>query len=232
MQEFQVRSLGMMPYQQAWDLQIQLADQIAAGTIPSTLLLLEHPHTITFGRSSKPSNLLWDEAELEQHGVQVFWVDRGGDVTYHGPGQLIGYPLIKLNTASLVNSDKDMGGVIPKADYTGYLRRLEQVLIDSLEHFGIRGERLKDLTGVWVGRSKIAAIGVKVDARGITRHGFALNVAPDMRYWDGIIGCGLQGYTTTSMAEILRSAPPFEEVIRAVVNSFEGVFKVKCQWIT
>jgi lipoate-protein ligase B len=125
-----------------------------------------------------------------------------------------------------------MSGVIPKADYTGYLGRLEQVLFDSLEHFGIRGERLKDLTGVWVNRSKIAAIGVKVDARGITRHGFALNITPDMRYWDGIIGCGLQGYTPTSMVEILRSAPPMEEVIRAVVNSFEGVFKVKCQWIT
>ena len=222
----------MVPYQQAWDLQVQISDQIAAGEIPSTLLLLEHPHTITFGRRGKQTNLLWAEAELEQRGVQVYWVDRGGDVTYHGPGQLVGYPLIKLNATSLVDTDKDMGGEIPKADYIGYLRMLEQVLINSLETFGIQGERFKDLTGVWVKRSKIAAIGVKVDARGITRHGFALNVAPDMRYWDGIIGCGLQGYTTTSMAEVLHSIPPMDEVMRAVVNSFEGVFKVNCQWIT
>ncbi len=232
MQLCHVRYLGMVPYQQAWDLQAQLADQIATGEIPPTLLLLEHPHTITFGRRGKVSNLLWSDEELKQRGVQVYWVDRGGDVTYHGPGQLVGYPLLPLNPLHSASFKEAASDRIPQADYTGYLRKLEQVLIDALQQFGIPAGRIKNLTGVWVNGSKIAAIGVKVDVHGISRHGFALNVSPDMSYWDGIIGCGLSGYSITSVAALLPSPPTIEEVVQGIITAFEGVFKVRCQRIT
>jgi len=223
-----VRWLGLMAYQPAWDLQNRLATQIAAGELPPTLLLLEHPHTITFGRSGKATNLLWNEDELAQRGVQVFWVDRGGDVTYHGPGQLVGYPLVQLNPASLIASQSSGITMLPRVDYIAYLRQLEQVLIQALHQFDLPAERIKHLTGVWVKRSKIAAIGVKVDAHGVTRHGFALNVAPDMSYWQGIIGCGLAGFTVTSMAELLPAPPPMEQVRQAVISAFEAVFNLEC----
>jgi len=228
MQICHVRQLGRMPYQQAWDLQNQLAAQIASGELPATLLLLEHPHTITFGRSGKAANLLWSEAMLKQRGIEVFWVDRGGDVTYHGPGQLVGYPLMQLNTRDLITSAQIDSSTLPRIDYIAYLRQLEEVLILALLKFGISAGRLKKLTGVWVERAKIAAIGVKVDARGITRHGFALNVAPDMSYWESIIGCGLQGYSPTSMAELLPTPPAMSEVHQAVISAFEAVFGLRC----
>jgi lipoyl(octanoyl) transferase len=232
MQTCQVRCLGLVPYQQAWDLQGQLASQIASGELPATLLLLEHPHTFTFGRSGHATNLLWSKAELENRRVQVFWVDRGGDVTYHGPGQLVGYPLIPLNTSGLITSDVTDNAALPQVDYIGYLRKLEQVLILTLQQFGIHAQRIKNLTGVWVNGSKIAAIGIKVDARGITRHGFALNVAPDMSYWDGIIGCGLAGYSVTSMATLLTDPPSMQQVIHAVITVFEEVFQLTCHAFT
>jgi lipoyl(octanoyl) transferase len=232
MQACHVQVLGLMPYQLAWDLQIQLAGQIATGEVPPTLLLLEHPHTFTFGRSGKASNLLWSDVELKQRGIQVYWVDRGGDVTYHGPGQLVGYPLLPLNTIGLINPQQSSVEIIPRADYIGYLRQLEQVLILTLHHFGLTGERHKSLTGVWVKGSKIAAIGVKVDSHGVTRHGFALNIAPDMSYWDGIIACGLAGYSVTSMADLISLPPPMQEVIQAIVKSFAKVFSVECLMVS
>jgi len=232
MQSCHVRWLGLVPYQQAWDLQVQLAGQIAAGVLPATLLLLEHPHTITFGRSGKVTNLLWSEAELKQRGIEVFWADRGGDVTYHGPGQLVGYPLMPLNSTGLMNAQQTSIDAIPHADYIGYLRKLEQVLILTLRQFGVNAERLEKLTGVWVNRSKIAAIGVKVDSHGISRHGFALNVAPDMSYWDGIIGCGLAGYSVTSLTDLISTPPPMQLVVQATVSSFEKVFDVNCLMVT
>jgi lipoyl(octanoyl) transferase len=232
MQCCHVRWLGLVPYQQAWDLQVNLAGQIAAGELPPTMLLLEHPHTITFGRRGQPINLLWSEAELKQHGVDVFWVDRGGDVTYHGPGQLVGYPLLPLNTANLINTQGTSVDTIPHADYVGYLRNLEQVLILALHQFGINAARLENLTGVWVNRSKIAAIGVKVDSHGISRHGFALNVAPNMSYWDSIIGCGLTDHSVTSLADLISTPPPMQDVGKAIVSSFEQVFGIDCQMVT
>ncbi len=232
MQPYQVHCLGLVPYQQAWDLQAQLAGKIAVGELPPTLLLLEHPHTFTFGRRGQAASLLWSETELKQRGIEVYWVDRGGDVTYHGPGQLVGYPLIPLNVNGLVNSSLVDSSTLPHADYTGYLRKLEHVLIQALHQFQVTGERIEHLTGVWVDGSKIAAIGVKVDAHGITRHGFALNVTPDMSYWDGIIGCGLSGYSVTSLA-VLKSAPPsMQQVIQAVIAAFEDVFEVSCQVVS
>lgn len=223
-----MRWLGLVPYQQAWDLQADLARQIATGEQPPTLLLLEHPHTYTFGRSGHASNLRWNKAELERRGVQVLWVDRGGDVTYHGPGQLVGYPLIPLRIDGLVSPGMDSSTPLPQADYLGYLRSLEQVIILALKQLGVQAGRLHNLTGVWVAGAKIAAIGVKVDARGITRHGFALNVAPDMSYWDGIIGCGLEGHPVTSLSRLLPEPPPMQQVIQAVIGAFAEVFTVRC----
>jgi lipoate-protein ligase B len=228
MQICHVRCLGLTPYQQAWDLQAELAGQIAAGETPPTLLLLEHPHTYTFGRRGQAANLVWCETELKQRGIDVFWVDRGGDVTYHGPGQLVGYPLIPLQIDGLMAQDHPGSSHLPQADYTGYLRKLELVLIHALGEFDLQAEIIKNLTGVWVKGAKIAAIGVKVDSHGITRHGFALNVAPDMTYWDGIIACGLEGLPVTSLASLLPNPPPMLQVIQAVVRAFEELFEVKC----
>ncbi len=232
-----VLDLGLIEYRRAWELQEQLATQIAHGQIPATLLLLEHPHVYTFGRRGRNEHLLWDETERARRGVEIFWVDRGGDVTYHGPGQLVGYPLLPLGTV-------DAHQRLPQADYVGYVRRLEKVLIQALAHFGIVGGQIPGLTGVWVQAdvwsrclrcrpedrqkpAKIAAIGVKVDANGISRHGFALNVAPDMEYWQGIVACGLADYAVVSMADLLPSAPSMEEVKKRVVQSFQEVFEVE-----
>jgi len=216
-----VQFLGRLPYEQAWKLQDELAAQIAAGQQLPTLLLLEHPHTYTFGRRGKEQNLLWSPAELEQHGVAVYWVDRGGDVTYHGPGQLVGYPLLPLGPLS-------QDARLPQADYVGYLRRLEEVLILTLANYGVQGKRVEGMTGVWVEKDaqdcKIASIGVKVDARGVTRHGFALNVAPDMQYWNGIIACGLVGCPLTSLAELLPEPPTIAQVADTTSLCFGQVF--------
>ncbi len=224
-----VHWLGQMPYQQAWDLQNRLAEEIGRGQRPPTLLLLEHPHTYTFGRRGQAANLLWDEAELARRGVSVHWVDRGGDVTYHGPGQLVGYPLLPLGAPLPVTDSSSPR--LPQADYTGYLRRLEESLIQALAKLGASAQRLQGLTGVWVPAAqatpplaKIAAIGVKVDARGVSRHGFALNVDPQMEYWQGIIACGLAGYAVTSLAEVLGASPPMTQVRRAVVRAFGQLF--------
>jgi lipoate-protein ligase B len=229
--------LGLTPYQQAWDLQNRLAAEIAAGNRPPALLLLEHPHTYTFGRSGHPENLVWDSAELERRGVAVHWVDRGGDVTYHGPGQLVGYPLLPLAPAGLLSNPPGETARLPKADYVGYLRRLEAVLITALFHLGLAAGQIPGLTGVWIQPNvlsrcrfcppekrlkpaKIAAIGVKVDARGVSRHGFALNVAPQMDYWQGIIGCGLKDSPVTSLEELLDPAPTMQRVTELVVAAF------------
>jgi len=232
MQICHVRCLGLLPYQQAWDLQAELAGKIAAGENPPTLLLLEHPHTYTFGRRGQAASLLWSEAELKRRAIEVFWVDRGGDVTYHGPGQLVGYPLIPLRMEGLVTPGVPGSTHPPHADYTGYLRKLEQVLIHALREFGVQAETIKNLTGVWVEGAKIAAIGVKVDSHGITRHGFALNVAPDMTYWDGIIACGLTGHSVTSLSRILPDQPAMQQVIQAVVRAFEYIFEVECVMVS
>lgn len=233
-----------MAYRQAWQLQDRLATQVASGARPPTLLLLEHPHVYTFGRRGEAQNLVWDEEELERHGVEVVWSDRGGDVTYHGPGQIVGYPLLPLGSVYAGASSSatgDAGQRLPQADYVGYLRKLEETIILALLRLGVAGGQLPGLTGVWVQAhvpsrcrqcapslrqpmAKIAAIGVKVDGRGVSRHGFALNVAPDMSYWEGIIGCGLKDYPVTSLAEIRSPPPAVEEATQALVDAFGEVF--------
>lgn len=229
-QKCEVIRLGVMPYEQAWRLQDDFAAQIHAGKRPATLLLLEHPPTYTFGRSGHSANLLWDEAELARRGISLYWVDRGGDVTYHGPGQLVGYPLLPLAQGGLQVESMDGKPRLPQADYVGYVRKLEQTLIKALACLEVASKPIKGMTGVWVQPdpqrppAKIAAIGVKVDAHGVSRHGFALNVNPDMSYWEGIIGCGLKDFPVTCLAELLHPVPPIEQVMDEVVAAFESIF--------
>jgi lipoate-protein ligase B len=243
-----VEDLGLIEYETAWKLQDQYAAEIAEGKRRPTLLLLEHPHVYTFGRRGKQENLLWGESQLKEKGIAIHWVDRGGDVTYHGPGQLVGYPLIPLIPLRLppisqkTEGEKEGGAMrIPDADYVGYLRKLEQTIIAALARLGLAAGQRPGLTGVWIQAdvhsrcprcspedrkksAKIAAIGVKVDVRGVSRHGFALNVNPDMVYWDGIIACGLQDEPVVSLADLFESPPPMAEVKREVVRAFEEVF--------
>ena len=242
-----VHKLGILPYDQAWKLQQRLAAEIARGERPATLLLLQHPHTYTFGRRGDPDNLLWDESALQRRGISVHWVDRGGDVTYHGPGQLVGYPLVPLAAGGLsVQKPAQEPGSdaarIPRADYVGYVRKLESTLITALAKLGAVSGQLQGLTGVWVqphvpsrclycppeirsAPAKIAAIGVKVDVKGISRHGFALNVDPDMSYWEGIVGCGLEEYPTACLADLLDPPPTLDAVMDKVIESFGSIFK-------
>jgi len=245
--KFIVEDLGLIDYETAWKLQDQYAAEIAEGKRPPTLLLLEHPHVYTFGRKGKQENLLWGEEQLKEKGIDIHWVDRGGDVTYHGPGQLVGYPLlplIPLTPTPLPQGEgrRGEGGAhIPQADYVGYVRKLEKTIITALARLGLVSGQRKGLTGVWVQAdvhsrcprcspedrkkpAKIAAIGVKVDVHGVSRHGFALNVDPDMEYWDGIIACGLQDEPIVSLADLFVDPPSMEQVKAEVVKAFGEVF--------
>lgn len=243
MQPLVIENLGLIDYEPAWKLQDEYAVEIAAGTRPPTLLLLEHPHTFTFGRRGNAENLLWSPEELQRRGVSVHWVDRGGDVTYHGPGQLVGYPLLPLSPISLPSNLYPASSRIPDADYVGYIRKLEQALILALARLGLVAGQIPGLTGVWVQAdvysrctrcrpgdrqkpAKVAAIGVKVDARGVSRHGFALNVNPDMEYFDGIIACGLADHPVVSLADLLEPVPPMEKVKAEVVSAFRTIFEI------
>jgi len=232
----EIFDLGLIDYEAAWRLQDQYAVEIAAGTRPPTLLLLEHPHVYTFGRKGNTDNLLWDETQLKEKGISTYWVDRGGDVTYHGPGQLVGYPLIPLGKLNQENR-------LPDIDYVGYVRKLEDMLIRVLMGYGMGAGQIPGKTGVWIQTdaysrcprckpedkqkpAKIAAIGVKVDAHGITRHGFALNVNPDMSYWDGIIPCGLTE-PVVSLADLIDPVPSMEEVKAKVGEVFRQIFETR-----
>jgi lipoate-protein ligase B len=250
-QQCVVHKLGLVPYNEAWQLQSDLAAEIAAGKHPPTLLLLEHPHTFTFGRRGNAANLLWDEQELSKRGIAVHWVDRGGDVTYHGPGQLVGYPLLPLAPGGLLansrTSDSNSNRPrLPQADYIGYVRKLEDMLITALARLGVVSEQINKLTGVWVQPhapsncrncppelyqppAKIAAIGLKVDVKGISRHGFSLNVDPDMKFWDGIVGCGLEDCPVISLADLLDPPPPMQTVMDVVKDAFGMVFEYQME---
>ena len=229
-----VFDLGLIEYERAWKLQGEYASEIAAGARPPTLLLLEHPHVYTFGRKGHAENLLWGEQKLREKGIAIHWVDRGGDVTYHGPGQLVGYPLIPLGKIDKENK-------LPEADYVGYIRKLEKTLIAALARLGIAAGQRSGLTGAWIQAdvysrcprcrpedrtkpAKIAAIGVKVDVNGISRHGFALNVNPDMEYFDGIIACGLAGEPVVSLADLLTDPPSMEKVKQEITAAFGEIF--------
>ncbi len=202
--------LGRTEYATAWELQKRLAALRRAGKVPDLLLLTEHEHVYTIGTSGEEDHLLAGPEELRLSGARVYQTDRGGDITYHGPGQLVGYPILDLNGYYL--------------DLHRYLRDLEEVLIRTLAQYGIEGTRDSDFTGVWVGPNKIAALGVKV-TRWVTMHGFALNVSTDVSYFDRIIPCGIFHKGVTSMEELLGGNPiSLDEVSKAVAEHFGAVF--------
>lgn len=209
-----VADLGLVPYHRAWQLQRRLVERRKAGEIPDVLLLLEHPPVFTLGRGARPEHVLWDEAELARRGIERVSVDRGGDVTYHGPGQLVGYPILDL---------KRRGG-----DLRRYLRDLEEVLLRALLSFGIEGRREPGYTGVWVGTAKIASIGVKI-SRFVSSHGFALNVAPALTPFQGIIPCGIRDVTMTSLAHLLGRPPEMARVKQEVGHCFAEVFQLELE---
>lgn len=191
MDHLEARWLGRISWRDAFARQTDLARARARGEIGDTVLLLEHDAVYTLGRRAKDEEVLLDEQALRARGIDVEHTDRGGRVTYHGPGQLVGYPIIDLG---------------PTGDLVAYVRRLETVLIDTCAAFGVTAERVDGITGAWVGRDKIGAIGVHV-SRGITTHGFALNIDPDLTAFTGIIPCGIVDRGVTSVRAQVGSAP-------------------------
>ena len=209
--DIQVRRLGRVAYADALELQKALVDQRKAGAIPDQLLLLEHPPVITLGVRTRNdrAHIVAAADELERHGVEVFESGRGGDVTYHGPGQLVGYPILDLQP--------------DRRDVHRYVRDLEEVLIRAAGTFGIDSRRSPGLTGTWVGDRKLAAIGVRI-ARWVTSHGFALNVSTNLAHFDLIVPCGIAGKGVTSLAELGRAQVAMAEVEEAVADAFCAVF--------
>lgn len=205
-----VNSLGLVPYQEAWELQKQLHQARIEGRILDTLLLLQHPPVLTLGRGSRPENILSCQAELKARGVELFEVERGGDVTFHGPGQLVGYPIMDLEPLG--------------RDLHRYLRNLEEVLILTLQEYNIAAQRRKNYTGVWVGEEKIASIGIHV-SRWVTRHGFALNVTTDLTYFDLIVPCGIPEVQMTSIEKILGRKIDWESLEENVADYFGEIFQ-------
>jgi lipoyl(octanoyl) transferase len=214
MSQLLVERLGSVPYAEALEMQRRVARSRIAGDIPEdVLLLVEHPPVITLGRSTKAGNLLASAQTLSERGVEVFEVERGGDVTFHGPGQLVGYPIVDLKRH--------------RRDLHWYLRQVEQALIDALGALGLVAERNPGLTGVWTGGRKIASIGVH--ARDwVTWHGFALNVATDLRYFDLMVPCGIQAVTMTSVQrELSDTTVTVDRVSDEVVGAFAQVFELE-----
>jgi lipoyl(octanoyl) transferase len=206
-----VRHLGLLDYQAALDLQKDLVEQRKQGLIPDQLLLLEHPPVITLGarNHNNRSNVLQTPEALAQQGVALYETGRGGDVTYHGPGQLVGYPILELPRA--------------RRDVHRYVRDLEEVLILAVAEFGITATRIPGLTGIWVADRKLAAIGVRI-SRWVTSHGFALNVSTDLSRFDLIVPCGITDKGVTSMERLLDRPVQMDEVAEAAVRGFGRVF--------
>ena len=200
----QAALMGTVEYSRAWELQRRLADQISEGTLPNTLLLLEHPPVYTKGRLGRLDHLLLGSTELAARGIGFYETDRGGQITYHGPGQLVAYPVVDL---------RQWGGPLK------YVRTLERVIIATLKDFGINAEAFEGLTGVWAEGAKVAAIGVKI-SRGVAYHGLSVNVNTDLSYYDHIIPCGIDDRPVTSMAQVLGQPVDMEEVQYSLVYHF------------
>lgn len=209
MTRLRTRWLGRMPYEEAWDLQRAVHEgRVTGRTGEDYLLLLEHPHTYTVGRFGREANLLVDPQALAPLGAELFRVDRGGDITYHGPGQLVGYPIVHL------------GSRLAVADH---VRSIEQVLVAALSDLGVAAWTEPGLTGVWTERGKVAAIGVRV-ARRVTTHGFALNLTTDLSYFDHIVPCGIEDRPVTSVSVLLGRRVSIEEMVGVLLPRFIEVF--------
>ena len=201
--------LGLVPYDDGLRMQERAVERLRSGEGPEQLLLLEHPHVFTLGRGADSSNILADEQQLQTSSVEVHETGRGGDVTYHGPGQLVGYPIINLKP--------------DRCDVHRYVRDIEEVLIGTIAEFGVTGIRIAGLTGVWVGNEKIGAIGVRI-ARWITSHGFALNVNTDLEYFKMIVPCGITDKGVTSLSRLVGRSIDLRDVAQAIALRFGGVF--------
>ena len=201
--------LGFIDYKKAWDLQKDIVSNRLKGEVEDVLLLLEHPNTYTLGKTADRFNLKSSEEYLKENHISVYDIDRGGDITYHGPGQVVGYPIIDLN-----NWYKDTHK---------YLRALEEVIIKTSTEYNLFCERNPKYTGVWINDRKIAAIGIKV-SRWITMHGFAFNVNTDLNLFNGIIPCGIQDKSVTSLGEELNTEVDIQEVKQKLLNNFKEIF--------
>ena len=200
-----VQNIGRKSYKAVWDLQKEMQQQRINGNIEDTLILVEHDPVYTLGKNANEDHLLQSRDE----SVDVFNIERGGDITFHGPGQLVGYPILDLSNY--------------KKSVSWYMRTLEQVLIDTLIEFKITAHRNDGLTGVWVGDEKIAALGVRI-SRWVTMHGFALNVNPDLSFYDGIIPCGIFDHGVTSMEQLLGETQNNDNVKNMVIEKFNKYF--------
>ena len=206
MRKIDILNLGVKPYKEVWDLQKELVEKRRNGQINDTLILVEHEPVYTLGKNA-------DENHILQHSpqdVKTYHIERGGDVTFHGPGQLVGYPILDLHNY--------------KKSISWYMRSLEQLIIDTLAEYGITAERKVGLTGVWVGDEKIAALGVRI-TRWVTMHGFALNVTPDLIYYSSIIPCGIFEYGVTSMAKLVTNEITVNSVKRVLTKMFMNQFQ-------
>ena len=205
---YNILDLGMSRYEDAWDLQKQLQSQRISGQIGDHLLLVEHFPVYTLGKNSPKEHLLVQESK----SISIIQTDRGGNITFHGPGQLVGYPILDLNHY--------------KKSVSWYMRELEQLIIDVLKEYDINAGRKKGLTGTWVRDKKIAALGVRI-SKWVTMHGFSLNINPDLKYYQGIIPCGISEYGVTSMAKILgENVPSMMEIKETLVKKFISKFSV------
>ena len=209
-----VEQLGTVAYSEGLRLQAERIAQRKAGNLPDTLLLLEHPHVYTLGRNAKRENLLISEDRLAQVGAQLFATDRGGDITYHGPGQLVGYPIFDLTEH--------------RRDIAWFMRSLEEVFISVARDFGIVAGRLAGAPGVWVGDEKLVAMGVHI-SRWVTSHGFAFNVNTDLRFFEWIVPCGLRDKGVTSLAKLLGKPVEMDRVTDSVIEQFGEVFGLTMQ---
>ena len=201
--------LGFIDYKEAWDLQKEMFSKRVFGEMEDLFFLLEHPNTYTLGKTADRHNLKGSEDYLKENQISVYDIDRGGDITYHGPGQIVGYPIIDLN-----NWYKDTHK---------YLRALEEIIIKTCAEYSLFCERNPKYTGVWINDKKIAAIGIKV-SRWITMHGFAFNVNTDLNLFNGIIPCGIQDKTVTSLREELGREIEIQDVKDKLLNNFKEIF--------
>src|SRR5438876_7088903 len=209
--------LGSVPYREAWDLQAALVRELREGAGHDTLLLLEHPHVFTMGKAAAPEHVLWDEDERARRRVEVVWSDRGGEATYHGQGQLVGYPVVALTSFERT---------IPH-----YLERLEKSLIDYLDELGVDSEPGEPgFTGVWRNGEKLAAIGIKLN-RSVVSHGFALNLTTDLAYFEGIVPCGHAERRPTSVEAVTGRRIDTRTAAKAYAGNFAVTFGVELDWV-
>ena len=207
---FQVISMGQLDYQEAWNIQVATANNVRTGEIPNTLILLEHNHVYTKGRLSKDSDLLLTQQQFENLQIPVVETDRGGLITYHGPGQLIAYPIINL---------REWGGPLK------YVRALEEIIITTLSDFCIDATTISGLTGVWVDNAKIAAIGVRI-SQGVSTHGISLNISTDLSYFENIIPCGITGRQVTSMEALTQTKIEQPLVEQSFISNFAHIMEL------